>query len=162
MSRTEHIFLLPDLGEGLVSGELSEIHIKIGDEVGADQLALVVETTKASVELPMPYAGQIVEIHGKIGDIIPVGSPLLTLLTDEASTQETPQVQHLVGQSSAPADTGLARRLPPRKPTQRIAASPIVRRLARELGIDLARVTGTGKAGAITADDVRASTTAAE
>lgn len=162
MSRTEYVFMLPDLGEGLASGDLTEIHIKIGEEVVADQLALVVDTTKASVELPMPFAGKVVEIHGEIGDTIPVGAPLLTLLTDEAPAQDTTQVQHLVGQSSKPADTGLTRRLPPRKPAQRIAASPIVRRLARELGVELIRVTGTGKAGAITADDVRAAKEAAE
>ncbi len=161
MSRTEHVFMLPDLGEGLASGDLTEIHVKIGDEVKADQLALVVDTTKASVELPMPFAGKVAEIHGKIGDTILVGAPLLTVLTDEAPVQDAPQVQHLVGQSSAPADTGLIRRLPPRKPQQRIAASPIVRRLARELGVDLIHVTGTGKAGAITADDVRSATRAA-
>lgn len=170
MTKVEHTFMLPDLGEGLAAGEIAEIHIAVGDDVVADQLALVIETTKASVELPLPFGGQIIAIHGAVGDTIPVGDPLLTLLTAEAPAPQAPKdpqdsapIKHLVGQrpaQTAPAG-GLARRLPPKK-AGRTAASPIVRRLARELGVDLATLTGTGKGAAITADDVRAASMAVE
>lgn len=119
MSKAEYVFVLPDLGEGLTHGELREIRIGVGDVVLADQLALVVETTKATIELPLPFAGQVVEIHGEVGDIIPVGDPLLTLLTDEELAEASPQFQHLVGRRNVQADaarTGrLTRGLPPRK-----------------------------------------------
>lgn len=165
MGKFERAFLLPDLGEGLTSGEISECHIKVGDTVVADQLALVIETTKASVEVPLPFGGEVIAIHGNIGDIIPVGEPLVTLLTDEAPEEPAPRINHLVGQSrnvgGSEGKSGLARRLPPRTGAPRISASPAVRRLARELDIDLAALAGTGRGGAITLDDVQAAASAA-
>jgi 2-oxoisovalerate dehydrogenase E2 component (dihydrolipoyl transacylase) len=159
MSKQPRAFLLPDLGEGLMSGEIAECHIKVGDHVEADQIALVIETTKASVEVPLPFGGEVIELHGKLGDIIPVGAPLVTLLTDECPAEMAAPIKHLVGQRNptvSPAGGRLARTLPPRGPTQRLAVTPAVRRLARETGVDLARISGTGLGGVITLDDVQA------
>lgn len=157
MSRQERAFLLPDLGEGLTFGDIAECHIKVGDLVEADQIALVVETTKASVEVPLPFGGEVIAVHGKVGDRIPVGAPLVTLLTDEIAFEAAAPVKHLVGQHNPAlkaAVSGLARSLPPREPSSRLAVTPAVRRLAREAGVDLARVSGSGLGGVITLDDV--------
>jgi pyruvate/2-oxoglutarate dehydrogenase complex dihydrolipoamide acyltransferase (E2) component len=129
---------------------------------------MAIETVKAIVEMPLPFGGKVVQIHGKVGDVIPVGEPLVTLLTDEMPQTEGAQINHLVGQrrnaASAPKEgnSGLTRRLPPKERAPRIAATPAVRRLAREMGVDLATVTGTGRGGTITADDVRAASEAAK
>jgi len=163
MTKTEHIFNLPDLGEGLKGGEIAECDIAVGDHVVTDQIAMVIETTKAAVELPMPFGGEVIAIHGAVGETIEVGRPLITLLTDEApnelDTAPGGGVTHLVGQASgaAPvADAGpsLSERIARKKKTQRIL--PALRRLARDLDVDLAGVVGTGKAGSITEADIRA------
>lgn len=163
MEKIEHIFNLPDLGEGLTSGDISECNIAVGDEVVTDQVAMVIETTKAAVELPMPFGGKVVAIHGKLGDTIDVGKPLITLLTDEAPASPDPApetVTHLVGQATAAVRAGnsgpsLAERMAKKKKAKRGRVLPAVRLLARELGIDLAHVTGTGDGGAILETDVR-------
>jgi 2-oxoisovalerate dehydrogenase E2 component (dihydrolipoyl transacylase) len=166
MSKTPRAFLLPDLGEGLTHGEIAQCYVNVGDAVQADQIALLIETTKASVEVPLPFGGEVIEIHGKVGDIIPVGAPLVTLLTDEAPIEEEGLIKHLVGQLRASADLpggglrGLARHLPARGASSRLSVSPMVRRLARDLNVDLAELTGTGKGGMISTDDVRAASAA--
>ena len=151
---TECVFRLPDLGEGLVAGEIIEWLVDVGARVEVDQPVVVVETEKTTTELPTPFRGQVIRLHGEPGDMVPVGAPLVTIEGAAAST-----ITHLVGQRpdaavhSGSSDTV---RLPPK--TERgpaVAASPAVRRLARELDVDLRGITGTGKGGAITKDDVQ-------
>ncbi len=165
MIKTEHIFNLPDLGEGLTSGEISECHVAVGDTVVADQIALVIETAKAAIELPMPFGGEIVAIHGEQGDMIEVGMPLITLLTDEApavAERKPEAVTHLVGQASThgkqeACGASLAERIAKKTGAGRGGrVLPAVRRLARELDVDLSAVSGTGRGGAISEADVRA------
>jgi len=164
MTMKEHIFNLPDLGEGLTEGEISECHIAVGDEVLADQVVLVIETTKAAVELPMPFGGTITAIHGQVGDMIEVGMPLITLLTEEAPQQAEPAtetVTHLVGQASGAGrqearGASLSERMAKNAAGRKARVLPAVRRLARELDVDLDMLTGTGRGGAISEADVRA------
>jgi len=161
MEQVEAVFPLPDLGEGLTYGEIVECYIKVGDVVKADTSAMSIETAKAIVELPLPFGGEVVKIHGNVGDVIPVGEPLVTLLTNELPQKDGIEINHLVGQRkstsgvSKQSNLGLKRRLPPKEQAPRIIATPAVKRLARELGINLSKITGTGQGGSITADDVR-------
>jgi 2-oxoisovalerate dehydrogenase E2 component (dihydrolipoyl transacylase) len=162
MAEVERIFVLPDLGEGLACGKVIDCRIKVGELVHADQLALVIETAKTCIDLPLPFGGYVVGIHCKVSDIVPVGDPLVTVRTDEMLSTDIDPVNHLVGRRQnsahllADRHSGLARRLPPRKGEQHVVISPAVRRLARQLQIDLTTVIGTGKGGMITIDDVKA------
>jgi pyruvate/2-oxoglutarate dehydrogenase complex dihydrolipoamide acyltransferase (E2) component len=160
----DYVFRLPDIGEGLVSGEIVEWLVKVGDQVEIDQPVVVIETTKTTAELPTPCGGRVARLHGAVADVVEVGAPLMTIQAPGPLGQPASPVAHLVGHLPAadpgpgPGALGSARRLPP-KPAQeqgRVAASPAVRRLARELGVELRGIAGTGNGGAITSDDVHA------
>lgn len=141
-------FNLPDLGEGLQDAEVVAWHVATGDHVVADQPLVAVETDKAVIEIPSPYAGRIAQLHAKSGDRVKVGAPLVEFA------------------EGTPADTGaivgeLARPLPSsgkgveaRPPVSGPKAAPAVRRRAHELGVDLADVVATGPDGAIITEDV--------
>ena len=79
MSTTVHVFRLPDLGEGLTEAEIVSWHVTVGDEVGIDQEVVTVETAKASVDVPCPYAGRVTALHAEPGTVLPVGEPLITV-----------------------------------------------------------------------------------
>ncbi|WP_143765449.1 dihydrolipoamide acetyltransferase family protein [Catenulispora acidiphila] len=76
---TARVFLLPDLGEGLTEAEIIAWHVTVGEHVSVDQVVCEVETAKASVEVPCPYAGEVVELHGAVGDVVDVGKPLISI-----------------------------------------------------------------------------------
>lgn len=120
------VFTMPDLGEGLEEGEIVAWLVEVGDTVTLNQPLVEVETAKAAVEIPSPFAGVVTALHGAPGGSIPVGEPLVTFDGGEA-----------------PAGEG-------------VKATPPVRKLAKKLGIELASVAGTGPDGRITAEDVRA------
>jgi len=149
-------FHLPDLGEGLTEAEIVAWHVGVGDNVVADQPLVAVETDKAVVEIPAPRAGRIKALHGAVGDRIPVGAPLVEFATTTGDRGA------LVGELAEPPPTPAPATAPTASPTStsasagRVAATPAVRRLARTLEIDLARVTGTGPDGTISSADVRA------
>jgi len=82
---TTGTFMLPDLGEGLTEAELVEWHVAEGDEVQVDQIVVTVETAKASVDLPCPYAGRVATLHGVVGAVLQVGKPLITIGANETS-----------------------------------------------------------------------------
>ncbi|MEU4473626.1 biotin/lipoyl-containing protein [Micromonospora sp. NPDC023888] len=169
-------FHLPDLGEGLVSGEIIAWRLAVGDRVDVDQAVVEVETEKTVVELPCPYRGVIVELHAAPGAVIPVGAPLVTVLVSEETDLVEPTEPYrsaspptggvLVGSGPDPHASMLTRRgagpvrgtgatrQPAPPSTARAAAAPAVRRLARELGVELHRVSGTGPGGLVTRDDV--------
>jgi pyruvate dehydrogenase E2 component (dihydrolipoamide acetyltransferase) len=139
-------FRLPDLGEGLEEAELVSWHANVGDRVVADQPLLSVETDKAVVEVPSPWSGRIAKLNGARGDIIKVGAPVVEFEDDAAEYKDAGTV---VGSlPKAPAA--------PSPPRTAIKASPSVRAQAREFGIDLASVKGTGPDGAITSKDIEA------
>jgi len=132
MAASERIFAMPDLGEGLEEGEIVGWLVAEGDEVDLNQPLVEVETAKATVEVPSPFAGVVVSLHGAVGDNVPVGAPLVTFASPGDREGE-----------GAP-------------PTEAARTTPPVRKLARDLGVDLARVAGSGPGGRITADDVQA------
>ncbi|MBX7456319.1 2-oxo acid dehydrogenase subunit E2 [Mycolicibacterium sp. 3033] len=137
-------FLVPDLGEGLEDATITGWAVAIGDEVALNQTLCTVETNKAEVEIPSPYAGRVVELGGAAGQTLPVGSLLVRIDTAGTEPQRTPV---LVGYG---ADDGLdgSRR--------RARAKPPVRKLAADLDVDLGRVTGSGPEGIVTRADVLA------
>jgi pyruvate dehydrogenase E2 component (dihydrolipoamide acetyltransferase) len=152
-------YLLPDLGEGMTEAELVQWRVAVGDHVTRDQIVAHVQTDKAEVELPVPAAGTIVRLGAEVGDLVPVGGTLLELIPDEGTALGGTPVRGGPTSVSAPAARqGDARPAPPRETaeTARALAAPPVRKLARELGVDLAAVAGSGPGGRVTAADVRA------
>jgi 2-oxoisovalerate dehydrogenase E2 component (dihydrolipoyl transacylase) len=135
-------FALPDLGEGLQEAEIVSWHVAEGDHVVVDQPLVAVETEKAVVEVPSPKSGHVARLLVKAGERVKVGAPLLEF--EEGRHAETGTI---VGELAGPAT--LARPAPTR-------ATPAVRARARELSVDLARVTPTGPDGAISLADVEA------
>lgn len=137
-------FALPDLGEGLIEAELVAWHVSVGDHVVADQPLASVETAKALVEIPSPWSGHVARLHGAPGDVVRVGDPLV-----EFEEGEHVDTGALVGELERRAE------VPPARPGEPSAkASPAVRARARELGIDLRSVAGTGPGGAVTLADL--------
>jgi 2-oxoisovalerate dehydrogenase E2 component (dihydrolipoyl transacylase) len=135
-------FQVPDLGEGLEDATITSWQVAVGDEVALNQVLCTVETNKAEVEIPSPYAGRIVELGGAEGETLSVGAPLVQI----ATTGEVPRKPVLVGYGTDDAMDGSRRR--PR-------AKPPVRKLAAELHVDMASVApGSGPDGIVTRDDV--------
>lgn len=154
-------FKLPDLGEGIHEGEVVSVLVKVGDRVEEEQPILVVETDKAAVEIPSPFSGLVQQINVKPGDLVQVGDEMIIFGDDGAAPDEMPapkphkaEVVKLLEPSSPPAPPKAAEPAPER--IGPVPASPSTRRLARELGVDLAVVPGSGAAGLVTAEDVRA------
>lgn len=195
-------FKVPDLGENVESGDIVSVLVKEGDEIQADQGVLEIETGKAVVELPCPYAGKVVKLHVQKGSKVKVGDPLLTVegnnasapakeksaapaepaakapapkqapAKPEAAAEPEPEAEEEPAEAPekapAPKSKAKAPAKPKAKPVEEEApaekpsvaktppAGPATRRLARELGVDLAVVEGTGPHGRITEDDVKA------
>jgi pyruvate/2-oxoglutarate dehydrogenase complex dihydrolipoamide acyltransferase (E2) component len=122
-------FKLPDLGEGLTEGEIARWLVSEGQEVAEDDPLVEIQTDKTTVEIPSPAAGVVSRILAAEGDVVPVGSVIVVIGGDGAT-------------EPAPA-------------AEKVRATPLVRRLAQELGVDLDGVAGTGPQGRITEDDVR-------
>ncbi|KAF0958412.1 dihydrolipoamide acetyltransferase family protein [Rhodococcus sp. T7] len=158
-------FRLPDLGEGLTEAELVSWAVEVGQTIELNQVIGEVETAKALVELPSPYPGVVEELLVAPGATVPVGTPIIRIATD-AATQEAPaRTPVLVGYGpEAAAESKRARRRSvgpesarpeaARTDGRRPDASPAARLAARERGIDLAVVAGTGPSGAVTRNDV--------
>jgi pyruvate dehydrogenase E2 component (dihydrolipoamide acetyltransferase) len=137
---TANAFHLPDLGEGLIEAEIISWHVAAGDHVVADQPLVSVETDKAVVEIPAPQSGTVVRLHGELGDRIEVGALLVEF--DSARTDSGAIVGDLAGAApSAPERV-------------EVKASPAARRRARELGVALEHVAGSGPGGVIQVSDV--------
>ncbi|RZJ19629.1 MAG: 2-oxo acid dehydrogenase subunit E2 [Brevundimonas sp.] len=181
-----HVFKLPDVGEGTAEAELVGWHVKVGDAVEEDQIIADIMTDKATVEITSPVAGVVVALHGEAGQQVPVGGPLVSFKVEgkgnvvpasspfpldggragvggdaasvsnasaKASPAVTPtQPSPIKGEGSqrpVPAVTG-------RQPGERALASPAVRNRARDLGVDLIYVAGSGPAGRIEHADLDA------
>jgi len=159
-------FLLPDLGEGLEEAQLVAWLVQVGETVHLNQAICQVETAKALVDIPSPYAGTVRILHAQPGDTVLVGAPLITI--DEATTGARAPVADddhpamLVGYGSAGPTATCSRRrrgsATTAAPTveQEIKASPLVRKIAQERGIDLATIKGTGPGGRIRTEDLDA------
>ncbi len=151
------IFKMPDLGEGTVEAEVVAVHVKAGDVVREEQIIFDVMTEKATVEVPSPVAGRVVSIAGKAGDSVPVGAELIVFETD-ATQSESPAESTVTSTAAAPvrAEAVPARaanvaELPSR--AGRVMASPATRRRAREAGVELTEVQGSGPGGRILRQD---------
>ena len=153
---SEYIFKMPDLGEGMVESEIGEWFINVGDQVTEEDIVSTMMTDKAAVELSSPVSGRVIKLAGEPGDIVAVGAALVVFETDAAvavastaPTEESPPAAE-----PAPVGTRPSERTP--APKGRVATSPAVRRRAKEAGIDLHSVPGTGAGGRITRKDFEA------
>ncbi len=148
------IFHLPDLGEGLAEAEIREWYVKVGDEVKVDQPLASMETAKAAVDVPSPYAGKIAELHGKVNDIIKTGAPLVTFDTGEGIVDKGSVVGKLET-SEKKWDEGEVIIGSAKASSGNVKAMPAARVLAKQMNVDLSLVTPTGPQGLITPDDVK-------
>jgi pyruvate/2-oxoglutarate dehydrogenase complex dihydrolipoamide acyltransferase (E2) component len=150
-------FKLPDLGEGLTEGEIARWLVAEGQEVAEDDPLVEIQTDKTTVEIPSPAAGKVARILVEEGQVVPVGTVLVVIgedgaapadqdqsRADEAPQQQAAETATTGGQTLGPVQTG------------RVRATPLVRKVAQELGVDLATVPGSGPQGRITEEDVRA------
>ncbi|MGZ6544250.1 MAG: dihydrolipoamide acetyltransferase family protein [Actinomycetota bacterium] len=131
----ERVFAMPDLGEGLEEGEIVAWLVGEGEPIALNQPLVEVETAKATVEIPSPFAGTVTTLHASVGDAVPVGTPLVTFDGADGGASSGPDV------AASPV---------------KAAATPAVRKLAKERGIDLATIAGTGPDGRITVEDLNA------
>ena len=173
------VFILPDLGEGVHEAELIAWKVKPGDTVEEHQTLAEMETDKALVEVPSPRAGVIADLHGEEGEILNVGEPLVTyqgggkaaapakksktsgtgvspVETQDPSGTGVSPVGSKAEREDAGTVVGAVSNEPLFKGDGKALATPAVRRLARDLGLDINTVTGTGLAGRVTEKDVRA------
>jgi pyruvate dehydrogenase E2 component (dihydrolipoamide acetyltransferase) len=146
-------FKLPDLGEGLTEGEIARWLVAEGDEIAEDAPLVEIATDKTTVEIPSPAAGLVSKILVAEGAVVPVGTVLVRIGGDgsESTQTEAPQV-------AAPVPTSHVRLSDNETGPERtkVRATPLIRKVASELGVDLATVTGSGPQGRITEEDVRA------
>jgi 2-oxoisovalerate dehydrogenase E2 component (dihydrolipoyl transacylase) len=176
MSR--HVVKLPDLGEGTVSSEIVAWRVKVGDTIAEDQPMVEMATDKAVVEMPAPVSGRVVSLAGEPGDHVAVGAELIVLETDAAaSAAATPPPARAAEEGGAKTAAPSTRAAPPATQekaatpaggataasvpesgagARRVMASPATRRRAREAGIDLATVAGSGRDGRIQRQDLDA------
>jgi pyruvate dehydrogenase E2 component (dihydrolipoamide acetyltransferase) len=139
-------FRLPDLGEGLTEGEIGRWLVAEGDVIEEDAPLVEIQTDKTTVEIPSPAAGRVAKILVGEGDVVPVGTVLVVIGDGEVAAAPPPDPSNTVLQAPA---------APSAAPGGRIQATPLVRRIAQELGVDIASVTPTGPGGRVTEADVR-------
>lgn len=152
------IFLLPDLGEGLAEAEIHEWYIKPGDEIEIDQPMVSMETAKAVVDVPAPYAGTITKLFGKPGDIIQTATPLVGFEEDNQESNHSKSSATVVGSITVGKTTikeSAAGITVQSYVSDAIKATPAVRVMAKQLNINLTTITGTGPNGQITSLDVK-------
>jgi pyruvate dehydrogenase E2 component (dihydrolipoamide acetyltransferase) len=148
-----YVFNLPDIGEGLVEGELVKWNVKVGDTVSEHQPIASVLTDKAEVEIPSPKSGKIAILHAKPGQKVRVHGPLVTYsgVTGGSAAPVT-------SVESEPSSVPAAVAAPAARPAQRqtdVSATPMVRKLAKDLGIDITQVVGTGPDGRVLENDLK-------
>ena len=150
-------FALPDLGEGLTEAEIVAVLVREGEVIGEDAPLLEVETDKAQVEIPSPIGGRVEKIHVRPGQTVKVGAVLVTFADNGAPATATAAPPRTV--PAPTASTAPTARPPVRESAPAggpVAATPATRRLARELGVDLRTVRGSGPGGRVLDTDVRA------
>ena len=164
---TEQTFVLPDVGEGLTEAEIVQWRVAPGDEVAVNDVLVEIETAKSLVELPSPFAGTVGDLLAAEGATVEVGAPIITIGSTDAAppapAQPTtvPEPDDAGGAVLVGYGTGGAVSSRRRKPAERpvkasvgVVAKPPIRKLARDLGVDLSAVTPSGAAGEVTRDDV--------
>ncbi|MBI2412915.1 MAG: 2-oxo acid dehydrogenase subunit E2 [Deltaproteobacteria bacterium] len=144
-------FKLPDLGEGITEGEVVSWKVKEGMEVEEHQVVMEIETDKAIVEVPSPKKGKVVRLGKPVGEVVKVGETLLVIEVEGAA--EAPVEKKAVEEERArPPSYSVVGTMPEK---EEVLASPKARALARELKVDLSKVSGTGPGGMVTENDVR-------
>jgi 2-oxoisovalerate dehydrogenase E2 component (dihydrolipoyl transacylase) len=154
---SKYVFKLPDLGEGTVEAEIGEWHIKPGDVVTEDQVLVDMMTDKAAVEIPSPVSGTVISVHGEAGDMVPVGTEFIVFETSgSASSEPAPEPENTVAETAPTTPPAPRLVAAPDKPAAGapVLTSPAIRRMAKEAGIDLTQVAGSGPRGRITRDDL--------
>jgi len=155
---SEYIFKLPDLGEGLVEAEIAEWMVKVGDLVEEEDPIGAMLTDKAAVELTAPVSGRVVSLAGEIGDTVAVGSPLIVFATQgeqEPAEAETDSPSPAVDKpTQAAGEKTVVENPADNSKPARVLTSPSVRQHAREAGIDLALISGSGPKGRILRSDL--------
>ena len=156
-------FKLPDLGEGLTEGEIARWLVAEGQDIAEDDPLVEIQTDKTTVEIPSPAAGKVARILAAEGDVVPVGT-VIVVIGDGASgsePQSPPRVEDSRRGDASPRSRSASGSEPrtPTTPGGTVRTTPLVRRIAQELGVDLAAVTPTGAGGRVTEDDVRAAAT---
>lgn len=169
---------LPELGEGVTEGELVKWLVKPGDKISPDQTVAEMMTDKATVEVPSPSAGVVKELKAKEGEVVEVGQTMLVIETDGATasaptTKAAPAPSPAAKPAAAPVPSAMAMKpagsqalapktgggngmdIHPPVTDAKVLATPATRRLAREMGVDLNQMKGTGVAGRVTRDDVQ-------
>jgi 2-oxoisovalerate dehydrogenase E2 component (dihydrolipoyl transacylase) len=162
---SEFIFKLPDLGEGTVESEIGEWNVKVGDVVAEDAIVGTMMTDKAAIELNSPVTGRVKSLAGEPGEIIPVGAPLIVFETDagapaatEAESEDRGQPAAAAGDTPASPSGADAAQVDeaaatPADNNGKVVTSPAIRRRAKEAGIDLSMVPGSGTGGRILRKD---------
>jgi pyruvate/2-oxoglutarate dehydrogenase complex dihydrolipoamide acyltransferase (E2) component len=138
-------FKLPDLGEGLTEGEIARWLVSEGQEVAEDEPLVEIQTDKTTVEVPSPAAGKVARILVAEGDVVPVGTVLVVIGEDGAEPSSAAPRGQTEGQTQGQAPEGRGR----------VRATPLVRKMAEQLGVDLETVEATGPQGRVTEEDVR-------
>ena len=162
-SNTTFDFLLPDVGEGLEEAEIVNWKVAVGEQIEVNQPMVEIESAKSLVELPSPYAGTVLEFFAKEGEIVRVGTAIIRLqiMSSEQSAPkaDTGRTEFLVGSISKGDESRRQRRTPRNfgiASGSAGLASPPVRKLARDLGVDISGLVGSGPDGAVTREDVMA------
>jgi pyruvate dehydrogenase E2 component (dihydrolipoyllysine-residue acetyltransferase) len=134
-------FKLPDLGEGLTEGEIARWLVSEGQVIAEDDPLVEIQTDKTTVEIPSPAAGQVTKILAEEGQVVPVGTVIVVIGGDGSAPVEREQPRAAPKQAAAAGE--------------KVRATPLVRRVAQELGVDLASIAPSGAGGRITEEDVR-------
>ena len=140
------VIKLPDVGEGIAEGEVLKFLVKEGDFVEKYQPLVEVMTVKVTVEIPSPVRGRVTKLLASPGQVLRVGDPFIEIETEEA-VESPVEDKGAVAQAAAPTSTV--------EKATKVQATPAVKKLAKELGVDLSTVVGTGPGGRITEEDVR-------
>ena len=165
----KQVFKLPDIGEGVVEGEVVQWHVAAGDTVTEDDPIVDVMTDKATVTIPSPVTGVVTSLSGDVGDMVAVGSTLVEFDSDadaapaskpeaepEAASSPTPPPAPEPAADPTPAPAAAKPAPAPAAASSRVLASPAIRRRAREAGVDLSQVRGSGPAGRVRHADLDA------
>jgi|TARA_B110000263_G_scaffold249132_1_gene265809 2-oxoisovalerate dehydrogenase E2 component (dihydrolipoyl transacylase) len=168
----DYIFKLPDIGEGVVEGEIVAWHVEIGESINEDDQIVDIMTDKATVTIPSPTDGVVTELSGGVGDMVAVGSTLVTFSTDGSISNEVevtpePAVEEKITPKpvkekevkKTPRNTPIVvptKTIPLPKVNTRVLASPAVRRRARDADLDLSVISGSGPAGRVRHADLDA------
>ncbi len=145
-------FKLPDIGEGVHEGEVVKWFVKEGDAVKENDPIVEVMTDKVTVQIPSPVTGKILQLRAKEGEVVKVGN---TLVVFGEAGETAPPRPETTRPTAAPPPPGMTATPPAPAPTGEVLAAPAVRRLAKELNVNLAAIRGSGPQGRLTEDDVR-------